>query len=156
MVMTLNDARRYRRSDSWTRAINTPLPLDRTDSWEQAEDLTSSPHAVITMNATNQINADVPAEQQGATTDEADAVNPAVPAEQQCAARFKQLNRVVQQVLLLAAFALSDIFTALGREARNLIFLHGGDQWSGVIPHFFQVRCVLLDGRLISHCRSCW
>ena len=68
------------------------------------------------MNASNQINPDVEAEQQGATMDETDAVNPAVPAVQQGAARFKQLNRVVQQVLLLAAFALSDIFTAFPRE----------------------------------------
>jgi hypothetical protein len=89
---------------------------------------------------------------------ETDAVNPAVPAEQQGAARFKQMHPVVQQVLLLAAFALSHTLNALGLPPaiRDLIFLHGGDQWSGVIPHSFQVCCALLDGRLISHCRSCW
>ena len=109
------------------------------------------------MTTSNQINPDVEAEQQGATMNETDAVNPDVPAVQQGAARFKQLNRVVQQVLLLAAFALSNTLNALGLPPaiRDLIFLHGGDQWSGVIE-FFQVRCALLDGRLISHCRSCW
>ena len=92
-----------------------------------------------------------------ATMDVSHQINAEVPAEQQGAARFKQLNRVVQQVLLLAAFALSDTLNALGLPPaiRDLIFLHGGDQWSGVIE-FFQVRCALLDGRLISHCRSCW
>ena len=85
-------------------------------------------------------------------------INPKVEAQQQGAARFKQMHRVVQQVLLLAAFVLSNTLNALGLPPTisDMIFLHSGDQWTGVIPHFFQVRCALLDGRLISRCRSCW
>lgn len=66
---------------------------------------------------------------------------------QQGAARFKQLNRVVQQVLLLAAFALSNTLNALGLPPaiRDLIFVHGGDQWSGVIHHFFQLLVTRTD-----------
>ena len=110
------------------------------------------------MNGIN-IDTTLPAEQQGATTDETDAVNPALPADQQGAARFKQVNHSrFKQVLLLAALALSSTLNALGLPlgVRNLIFVHGGDQWTGVIAHFFQVRSALLAGMLTSHCRSCW
>ena len=110
------------------------------------------------MNGIN-IDTTLPAEQQGATTDETDAVNPALTAEQQGAACFKQVNYSrFKQVLLLAALALSSTLNALGLPlgVRNLIFVHGGDQWTGVIAHFFQVRSALLAGMLTSHCRSCW
>ena len=82
-----------------------------------------------------------------------DAVNPNKNAEQQGKARFKQVTRVHQQILMLAALALSSTLNALGlsHETRNMIFLRGG-----VIQHFFEVRRALLDGALTLHCRSCW
>ena len=86
-------------------------------------------------------------------------MDPNKSAEQQGAARFKQVNHSrFKQVLLLAALALSNTLNALGLPlgVRNLIFVHGGDQWTGVIAHFFEVRRALLDGALTLHCRSCW
>ena len=83
-----------------------------------------------------------------------DAVNPNKNAEQQGKARFKQVTRMHQQILMLAAFALRVL--GLPLVIRDIIFLHGGDQWTGVIRHFYQVRCALPDNMLISHCRRCW
>ena len=82
-----------------------------------------------------------------------DAVDPNKSAEQQGAARFKQVTPMHQQILMLAALALSSTLNALGlsHETRNMIFLRGG-----VIQHFFEVRRALLDGALTLHCRSCW
>ena len=87
-----------------------------------------------------------------------DAVNPNKSAEQQGAARFKQVTPMHQQILMLAALALSSTLNALGLPlgVRNLIFLQGGGHWTGVVAHFFEVRRALLDGALTLHCRSCW
>merc|ERR1712086_996336 len=109
-----------------------------------------------TMNGIN-IDTTLPTEHQGATTDETDAVNPALPAEQQGTARFKQLNHSrFKQVLLLAALALSSTLNALGLPlgVRNIIFVHGGDQWTGVIAHFFQLLVTRTDADIKGAARA--
>merc|ERR1712086_172503 len=83
-----------------------------------------------------------------ASMERTDAVDPNKSAEQQGAARFKQVNHSrFKQVLLLAALALSNTLNALGLPlgVRNLIFVHGGDQWTGVIAHFFQLLVTRTD-----------
>jgi len=72
-----------------------------------------------------------------------DAVNPDKDVYQQGAARFKQVNRVCQQSLLLAAFALRVL--GLPLVIRDIIFLHGGDQWTGNVGHFFQLLVTRTD-----------
>merc|ERR1712086_216750 len=71
-----------------------------------------------------------------------DAVDPNKSAEQQGAARFKQVTPMHQQILMLAALALSSTLNALGlsHETRNMIFLRGG-----VIQHFFELLVTRTD-----------
>ena len=83
-----------------------------------------------------------------------DAVNPNKSVEQQGAARFKQVTRMHQQILMLAALALRVL--GLPVAIRDIIFLQGGGHWTGVVAYFFEVRRALLDGALTLHCRSCW
>ena len=80
-------------------------------------------------------------------TNVTDAVNPDKDVYQQGAARFKQVNCVHQQILMLAALALRVL--GLPVAIRDIIFLHGGEccgltQWTGVVAHFFRVRRALL------------
>merc|ERR1711865_1062899 len=71
-----------------------------------------------------------------------DAVDPNKSSEQQGAARFKQVTPMHQQILMLAALALSSTLNALGlsHETRNMIFLRGG-----VIQHFFELLVTRTD-----------
>ena len=87
-------------------------------------------------------------------TNVTDAVNPDKNVYQQGAARFKQVNCVHQQILMLAALALRVL--GLPVAILDIIFLQGGGHWTGVVAHFFEVRRALLDGALTLHCRSCW
>merc|ERR1712086_542534 len=83
-----------------------------------------------------------------ASMERTDAVDPNKSAEQQGAARFKQVNHSrFKQVLLLDALALSNTLNALGLPlgVRNLIFVHGGDQWTGVVAHFFELLVTRTD-----------
>merc|ERR1712086_1182575 len=77
-----------------------------------------------------------------ASMERTDAVNPNKSAEQQGAARFKQVTPMHQQILMLAALALSSTLNALGlsHETRNMIFLRGG-----VIQHFFELLVTRTD-----------
>merc|ERR1712086_480566 len=52
-----------------------------------------------------------------------------------------------QQILMLAALALSSTLNALGLPlgVRNLIFLHGGGHWTGVVAHFFELLVTRTD-----------
>ena len=80
-------------------------------------------------------------------TNVTDAVNPDKDVYQQGAARFKQVNCVHQQILMLAALALRVL--GLPVAIRDIILLHGGEcfgltQWTGVVAHFFRVRRALL------------
>merc|ERR1712086_540236 len=82
-----------------------------------------------------------------ASMERTDAVNPNKSAEQQGAARFKQVTPMHQQILMLAALALSNTLNALGLPlgVRNLIFVHGGGHWTGVVAHFFELLVTRTD-----------
>merc|ERR1712086_912560 len=86
-----------------------------------------------------------------------DAVNPNKNAEQQGKARFKQVNCVHQQILMLAALALR--LLGLPVAIRDIIFLHGGEcfgltQWTGVVAHFFELLVTRTDADIKEAARA--
>merc|ERR1740117_1517158 len=76
-------------------------------------------------------------------TNVTDAVNPDKDVDQQGAARFKQVNRLHQQILMLAALAPRVL--GLPVAIRDIIFLQGGGHWTGVVAYFFELLVTRTD-----------